>query len=129
MNGIESDVAIRCKEMLGKEALEQCQTHIRLYGRDGTMGSREPVKVLEGHEAVLICDVVAPTEEICATVAGTIWYSFMHHKSPGWRGNTTLAWPFARSVHDLGEVFRFNVNHVIDVEDPLEMFRIELEEV
>ena len=40
-----------------------------------------------------------------------------------------MAWPFAKSIHNLGEIYKFNVHHVIDVDDPMEVFKIELEEV
>ena len=53
----------------------------------------------------------------------------MHAKSPGWRGGATVAWPFSKSVFDIGEVYQFNAHHVIDVDDPLEPFRIEIEEI
>ena len=58
-----------------------------------------------------------------------IWYAFMHAKSPGWRGGTTVAWPFTQATLDMGEVYRFNVHHAMEVDDPLETFRIESEEV
>jgi hypothetical protein len=53
----------------------------------------------------------------------------MHAKSPGWRGGTTVAWPFPQSTFDMGQVYRFNVHHAMEVDDPLETFRIDLEEV
>ena len=42
VGGIRSDIEIRCTEILGEGALDTCQVHTRVYGRDGTMGSREP---------------------------------------------------------------------------------------
>ena len=129
IGGIQADIATRCEELLGAGALEQCQTHVRVYGRDGVMGAREPIPRFEGHEAFLVVDVTAPDRAICETAASVIWYAFMHAKSPGWRGGTTVAWPFPRSTFDMGEVFRFNVHHAMEVDDPLETFRIELEEV
>lgn len=127
--GIQHDIAVRCEELLGPGALERCQTHVRAYGRDGTMGPREPVKSFEGHEAFFVVDLVAPDAETCATATSVVWYAFMHAKSPGWRGGTTVAWPFARPVQDMGEVFTFNVHHAMEVDHPLETFRVELEEV
>jgi hypothetical protein len=129
MAGIQADIRTRCEELLGKGALERFQTHVRLYGRDGVMGPREPVKRFEGHEAFVVVDVTAPDPDVCETATSVIWYAFMHAKSPGWRGGTTVAWPFPRSTHDMGQVFQFNVHHAMEVDDPLETFRIELEEV
>jgi hypothetical protein len=129
VSGIQSDIAIRCKEVLGEGALEQCEVHTRVYGRDGTMGPREPITRFEGHEAFLLVDVVAPDQATCESASSVIWYAFMHAKSPGWRGGTTVAWPFTRAIHDIGEVFRFNVHHAMEVDDPLETFRLESEKV
>lgn len=126
---IQADITIRCEELLGPGALERCRTTVRTYGRDGTMGTWEPVPRFEGHEAVFVVDVVAPDAETCETATSVIWYAFMHAKSPGWRGGTTVAWPFTRPVFDLGEVYSFNVHHAMEVDDPLETFRIELEDV
>ncbi len=129
VSGIQADIDIRCREILGEGALERCQVHTRVYGRDGTMGPREPIKAFEGHEAFLLVDVVAPDEETCASASSVIWYAHLHAKSPGWRGGTTVAWPFTRAIHDIGEVFRFNVHHAMEVDDPLETFRFESEKV
>ena len=129
MGSIQGDIAARATELLGEGAMERCETHLRLYGRDGTMGEREPVKAFEGHEAFVLFDIVAPDERTADTLSSVIWYAFMHAKSPGWRGGTTVAWPFNPPVFDLGQAYRFNVHHAIEVDDPLETFRIEYEEV
>ena len=38
---------------------------------------------------------------------------------------TGVACPFSPAHLDRGEVYRFNLNHVVQVDDPMEMFRIE----
>lgn len=128
MASIQGDIATRCEELLGPGGLERCQTHVRVYGRDGVMAAREP-KPFEGHEAFLVVDVTAPDPETCEAATSVIWYAYMHAKSPGWRGGTTVAWPFPKASFDMGEVFQFNVHHAMEVDDPLETFRIEIEEV
>ena len=129
VGGIQGDIRSRCEELLGPGGYERCTVTTRIYGRNGTMGEREPIKSFEGHEAFLVVDVIADDDATCEAATSGIWYAFMHAKSPGWRGGTTVAWPFPQSIHKLGDVFRFNVHHVIEVDDPLETFRIELEEV
>jgi hypothetical protein len=39
-----------------------------------------------------------------------------------------LAFPFSPSDIKAGEVFEFNVHHLVVVDDPLELFPIEIEE-
>lgn len=127
--GIQDDVRARCEEILGAGILEQCHITTRTYGWNGTMGSREPIDHFEGHEACFVVDVIAPDEDACETVTSVLWYAFMHAKSPGWRGGVTVAWPFTRQMFDLGDAYTWNVHHAIEVDDPLETVRIELEEV
>jgi hypothetical protein len=127
--GIKGDIEARCTEVVGPEGLASCQITTRVYGQNGTMGPREPINHFEGHEAFVVVDIVAPDPDVCDAVTSIIWYAFMHAKSPGWRGGTTVAWPFAKATFDLGDVYRFNVHHVVQVDDPLETVRIEIEEV
>jgi hypothetical protein len=127
--GIDEDIVSRCDELIGPGGYDRCTVTTRIYGRDGTMGEREPIRSFEGHEAFLLVDVIADDETICETATSVIWYAFMHAKSPGWRGGGTVAWPFSQSIHKLGDVYTFNVHHVIEVDDPMETFRLELEEV
>lgn len=128
--GVEADVAARVAEIVGPDAMEQCTITTRIYGRDGTMGPREPVPTFEGHEAAFVVDVIGPDERICDTVTSVLWYAMMHAKNPVRPGSkVTVAWPFTRQIFDLGEAYRFNVHHAIRLEDPLEPLRIELEEV
>jgi hypothetical protein len=127
--GIGDDIVSRCEELLGPGGYDRCTVTTRIYGRDGTMGAREPIKTFEGHEAFLVVDVIADDDATCEAATSVIWYAFMHAKSPGWRGGGTVAWPFPQSIYKLGDVYTFNVHHVIEVDDPMDTFRLELEEV
>lgn len=125
---IDGDITSRCEELLGAGARDRITITVRVYGRDGVMGDREPTPVV-GHEVFLVVEVTAPDRATCETATSVIWYAYMHAKSPGWRGGATVAWPFPKANFDLGEVYRFNVHHVIEVDDPLETFRIEMEDI
>ena len=57
-------------------------------------------------------------------------HSKMHHPVPEWRGSITgIAHPYAPATIDRGAVYRFTMNHVVELDDPLECYRIEMEEV
>jgi hypothetical protein len=126
---IRHDIEIRCEELLGPEGLSTCTATVRIYGQDGTMGLREPLKKFAGHEAFFLIDVVAPDRETCEAATSVIWYAYIHAKAPAWDQSCTVAWPFTRSIMDMGETFRFNVHHAMEVDDPMETARIEYEEV
>jgi hypothetical protein len=129
MAGVQGDVERRCEELVGPEALGACEVHVRIFGRDGVMGDREPNRVFEGHEALVVVDVVSSDPALTATVIDVLDYAYLHAKSPSWRGHGTLAYPFANKTFDLGECYRFSLNHVVAVADPLELFRIVMEDV
>jgi hypothetical protein len=98
--------------------------HIRIYGKNGTMGPLEPVKEIRSHELCLIIEVTAPTQEIASSIAGIIRHQALHLPIPEWSGLiTALACPYNPAHLDRGAVYRFNVNHVVEPDDPHEMFR------
>ena len=102
--------------------------HIRVYGKDGTMGPLEPVKEIRAHELCLIFEATAPTQEIASSIAGIIRHQALHLPIPEWSGLiTAVACPY--NPIDRGPVYRFNVNHVVEPDDPCEMFPMELFEV
>lgn len=99
--------------------------HIRIYGKDGTMGPLEPVKEIRSHELCLVFEATAPTPDIASTIAGIIRHQALHLPIPEWSGLiTAVACPY--NAIDRGAVYRFNVNHVVEPDDPCEMFPMEL---
>lgn len=124
---LDDDITRRCAEIVGEGGLERCNVTVRVYGRDGVMGEREPLRDRVAHEVALAVDVVSPEEELTRNVIDVIEYAYMHGKSPHWRGHGTLAYPFSKRIFDVGEVYAFNVNHVLHVDDPLQLFDFDLE--
>jgi hypothetical protein len=54
----------------------------------------------------------------------------LHFPIPEWRGLISgLAFPLTPPELDKGPVYRFNLNHVVVPENPMEMFRTEYLEV
>ncbi|MGZ8228697.1 MAG: acyclic terpene utilization AtuA family protein [Burkholderiales bacterium] len=102
--------------------------NVRVYGRNGTMGPLEPVKEIRSHELCLVFEVTAPTQEIASTIAGVTRHQALHLPIPEWSGLiTALACPYNHT--DRGAVYKFNVNHVVEPDDPHEMFRMEMVDV
>jgi hypothetical protein len=111
-----------------KLARDDYLLHIRVYGKDGTMGPLEPVKEIRSHELCLIFEATAPTQEIASTIAGIIRHQALHLPIPEWSGLiTAIACPY--NPIDRGAVYRFNVNHVVEPDDAWEMFPMELFQV
>jgi len=100
-----------------------------VYGRDGVMGRLEQVKEIRAHEIGLVIEVVADDPDTSAAVLALARSAGLHVSYPGRKaiaGN--LAFPFSPSDIKAGEVYEFNIYHLVVVDDPLELFPIEIVE-
>ena len=101
---------------------------VRVYGKNGTMGPLEPVQHTLSHELCLVFEMTAPTQQIANTLGGLVRHQALHLPIPEWSGLiTSLACPY--SYMERGPVFNFNLNHVVEPDSPMEMFRMELSDV
>ena len=104
--------------------------NIRVYGKNGTMGALEPETTIHAHELCLVFEITAPTQKIASTIAGLTRHQALHLPIPEWSGLiTALACPYNPAHLDRGAVYRFNVNHVVEPDDPFEMFPMTLFQV
>ena len=102
--------------------------HIRIYGKNGTMGPLEPVTEIRSHELCLVFEVTAPAQDIASTIAVIVRHQALHLPIPEWSGLiTAIACPYNHL--DRGAVYRFNVNHVVEPDEPCEMFPMNLYEI
>jgi len=76
----------------------------------------------------VVFDIVAPTEQDADGIISNVWHTVLHVPIAEWEGaQSQAAFPF--SPPDLqtqqgGATYSFCLNHVIEVEDPLETCRI-----
>jgi hypothetical protein len=126
---LEEKIHARVKMVYGDRLKpEDYLLFIRIYGKNGTMGALEPVKEIRSHELCLSFEVTAPTQEIASSIAGIIRHQALHLPIPEWSGLiTAVACPYSHL--DRGAVYRFNVNHVVEPDDPCEMFPMDLFDV
>jgi hypothetical protein len=99
-----------------------------VYGRDGVMAEREIVHEIRSHELGIVADVVARDQETASAVLAMTRTNLLHTDFPGRlcrEGN--MAFPFSPSDIEAGPVYRFVMNHVVEVDDPCAMFPIEFE--
>ena len=96
------------------------QLGIRVYGRDGVMAEREPIRGMLPHELGFVIEVVAKeNQEIASAVLGMARTNMLHTDFPGRlcrEGN--MAFPFSPSDIEVGPVYRFSVFHVAELNDP-----------
>lgn len=104
--------------------------HFNIYGKNGVMGQLEPQKSVEPHELGIIIEAVAETQEIANTICGFARSTMLHYGYPGrvaTAGN--LAFPYSPSDFKAGAVYNFNIYHLLQVDDPLELFTAEIIQV
>ncbi|MBI2016672.1 MAG: 3-methylaspartate ammonia-lyase, partial [Candidatus Rokubacteria bacterium] len=118
------NVRTRVADMYGTEGY---QLLFHVYGRDGVMGRLEPTKGIRSHELGVVIEVIAADPDASAAILALARSVSLHSTYPGRKaiaGN--LAFPFSPSDLKAGEVFEFNVHHLVEVNDPHELFPIEV---
>jgi hypothetical protein len=121
----------RVHEMFnGRLGPDDYDIHVRVYGRDGVMGKLEPLAGQVGHEVGLLFTITSAEEATTDAIAKTFAHFALHYPIPEWRGLISgIAFPMAPAYVNRGPVYRFNLNHVVTPDTPLEMFRTEYLEV
>lgn len=124
---LRNKVSQRVHEVYNGEVPQDGYTlTIHTYGKNGTMGVLEPQKITSAHELCLLFEITAPNQELAGAIAAMTRHQALHLPIPEWSGLiTALACPYNPAHIDRGPLYRFNVNHVVEVDDPLEMFPIE----
>ncbi|HPZ43038.1 MAG TPA: acyclic terpene utilization AtuA family protein [Bacillota bacterium] len=102
----------------------------KLYGRNGVMGNFERNKETTCHELGILIEAIAGTQELADTICGFARSTMLHCSYPGrvaTAGN--LAFPFSPSDFRGGEVYRFSIYHLMEVDDPFELFPLEIMDI
>lgn len=127
---LERRVAARVAEVFAGDATGAHVFTVRVYGKDGTMGPLEPVHEIRGHELCLVMEATAPTQEAATTIVSLARHQALHLPIPEWDGLITgVACLYSPAYLERGPVYRFCVNHVVEPDDPSEMFPIEYMDV
>lgn len=102
----------------------------KVYGRDGVMGGLEPVRHCEGHEIGIVIEAVADTQAHADTICAAARSTMLHYGYEGRRATAgNLAFPYSPSDFHAGEVYVFSIYHIISVDDPCELFPMEVKRV
>ncbi len=130
--GIRDPAMIRClddilDEVRANRSLvpEGCTLRFRCYGRDGVLGDLEFDRTT--HEIGLIIDVVAPSQSQAHSICSKVKSHLQHYDYPNRVATgANLAFPYSPAEIDAGAVYTFSVYHILEVEKPDELFRMEV---
>ena len=126
LSSMRTRITERIDSIFGRDMGARYHMNLRVYGRDGVMGAREPERGRIAHEVCLLLDFLADDQETAHTMAASGGHIALHHPVPEWHGLISgVAFPYAPHVIDRGPVYRFMLNHVLEPATPMEPFRID----
>ncbi|MTH53691.1 acyclic terpene utilization AtuA family protein [Bacillus mangrovi] len=111
------------------EEIPQTDYTIRFmnYGMSGVLGEKEQTP-FTGHEAAVLFEVTARTQELASTICAAVRSTFLHYGYEGRKSTAgNLAFPFAPSDIEFGPVYEFSIYHLMKTSRDL--FSVRYEEV
>ena len=82
------------------------------------------------HETGILFVVTAPEQETANTIARFVTHQASHWPIPEWDGFISgIAFPFSPPEIDRGLAYRFVLHHIIHTEDPLALFRFDIQKI
>lgn len=129
LSGLMRAARDRIAAVFGAE-MESCyQLDVRVLGKNATMGTREPETAI-GHELGLLFQVTANNQAMATALMKSVSHIAVHYPVPEWSGLiTSIAFPYSPAEIPRGPAYRFNMNHVVAPDSPMEMFSIDYEQI
>jgi hypothetical protein len=117
------------RELVCEDQAQDYTLRWRVYGVDGVR-MVVPAGEAPPGEVFIMGECIAPTRERASEVVRTCKQYLLHFGYPG-RLSTAgnLAFPFTPPEVSLGPAYRFNVYHLLKVDDPDVLFPMEIEAV
>lgn len=99
---------------------------LRAYGHNAVSGLPVPADAPPPREIGLLFVATASTQELATQIAKTCNNMFFHMPLQPEMELPSYAFPFSPAEIERGQLYEFKLNHVIHVDDPLELVRMEL---
>ena len=127
---VRAGILFKVTEMYGGKVTEADYTYtMHKYGINAIMGDKEPCKDLP-HEVGIVVDVVAKTPELSQSIGAISRTLTLHHDFPNRKctaGNMAVA--FSPSDAFMGAVYRFNMEHLLETNDPISLVDIKIMDI
>ncbi len=124
------DIARKCtakaRDRLGI-APEDFEIELRIIGECATFGELEN-RFSGSVELGVLGIVTAGTAEMADEIGKMLNPYLLHHPLTTDEEQPTFAFPFSPAEIERGEIFEFCLNHVMELDDPMEAFRLEVHE-
>jgi hypothetical protein len=125
IDDIVNSVKARVKNNFENFGIKDFFLDFKIYGKNGVMGMFPGKVDTVPNELMIIIEAIAETQEQADTICGFARSTMLHF---GYEGRIStagnLAFPFSPSDCHVGEVFEFNVYHLMKVDNSLDIFPI-----
>ena len=99
----------------------------RVYGKNSVMQEWEPQADAPAHELGIVGECVADTQEIASAIMNMAHGAMLHDSYPGRLCSSgNMAFPYSPQDIETGPVYRFNIWHLVEPADPMEMFKVDV---
>ena len=125
IDSITKSVTDRVKDNFETYGISDFFLDFKIYGKNGVMRMFDNMDGEVADELLIIIEAVAETEEQADTICGFARSTMLHF---GYEGRIStagnLAFPFSPSDCRMGEVYEFNIYHLMKIDDPKAPFPI-----
>jgi hypothetical protein len=101
---------------------------LRIIGLDATLGAQDANAQI-GTEVGVLGIVTAPSEMVAKEVAKMLNPYLLHMPLTDDEEMPTFAFPFSPNEMNRGEIYEFCLNHVMELDDPMQAFSLTIEQV
>lgn len=105
------------------------QLSFTIYGKNGVMGDLEPVKEIRSHELGIAIEGIADTAEQAEAVTLFATRQLFYARLPEVKGTAGTAAFLTDEVLPATASYRWTINHIVPVEDPMSLFDLHLVEI
>ncbi|SCX44574.1 Protein of unknown function [Pseudomonas sp. NFACC32-1] len=114
----------RTRQSIPADELGEFHISLRMYGWNAVTGMKPPAGTLPPPEIGMLFVATAATQQLADTIAQACNPYFFHY--PSVMGKELPSYGFAFTPADIprGRIFEFKLNHVVQLEDPMELVRI-----
>ena len=123
-----NDVELKCREKAQERIAEDFTLELRIIGLNATLGAQDTNASL-GTEVGVLGIVTAPSEIVAKEVAKMLNPYLLHHPLTDDEEMPTFAFPFSPNEMNRGEIYEFCLNHVMQLDDPMQGFSLSVEQV
>lgn len=124
---IETKCRAKAEARLGL-APEAFRIELRLMGKNAGFGALETLPSAAAEIGVLGI-VTGPTPELTTEIAKLLNPYLLHHPLTAEEEQPTFAFPFSPADIDRGAIYEFALNHILQLDDPMDAFRLEVVDV